>query len=103
MPIKRPKLIYDNGDCANLTKVFEWNDRKFKVRCKHKNGTPLGFNSNCALYVMTSEGVWKEIADNHDLNVEWSNLHHSDTNDPRKGIENNRAVAAFIEFIKKVY
>ena len=103
MATKKPKLIYNNGNRANLTEVYEWNGRKFRIRCKHVNGTPLGFNSNCALYVMTSEGVWKEIADNHDLNVEWSNLHHSDTNDPRKGIENNRAVAAFIEFIKKVY
>lgn len=103
MATKKPKLIYNNGNQANLTEVYEWNDRKFRIRCKHDDGTPLGFNSNCALYVMTSEGVWKGIADNHDLNVRWKNFHDSYADDPLKGIENDRAIAAFIEFIKKVY
>jgi hypothetical protein len=103
MPIKAPKLIYNNGSQTNLTKVYEWNGRKFRIRCKHENGTPLGFNSNCALYVMTSDGLWKGIADNHELNVKWENLYYSFTDDPRKGIENNRAVAAFIEYLKEVY
>lgn len=98
------KLLYEGkGSPKQFMRVYEWHDRKFRIRCEHTNGTCLGFNSKCYLAVMSSDGDWEKIEDSRSLGIVWTNCDVYNADDPRIAKVNKEAEKAFLEYIKSVY
>lgn len=90
-------------DCPkNYTEIFSYNGRKFRLHIEHSNGDPLGFNSNCALYVMVPDGTFKSVIDNRDAGIKYSNACYNNKLDEVRLI-NDGIVKSFKEFVAKVY
>ena len=95
------KTLWESKDSRMYTIIFAYGGRKFRVYCEHTDGIPLGFNYNCCLAIMTSEGTFSNIIDNIQVGVEWERQCY---NNKEKEKENNdRALKAFQEFVEKVY
>ena len=76
--------------------VFEHNGHKFSIHIWLDNGICTGFNSDCCLSVMTADGDFKHIADNHMLGFTYRDLRTAD--DIRE-----LSVSKFKEFVENVY
>lgn len=95
------KTLWESKDSRMYTIIFAYGGRKFRVYCEHTDGIPLGFNYNCCLAIMTSEGTFSNIIDNIQVGVDWERQCY---NNKEKEKENNdRALKAFQEFVEKVY
>lgn len=56
--------LFQNLNPKNRVEIFSFNGKKFRIDLLHRNGTPLGFNSNCCLSIMKDDGTLSHIADN---------------------------------------
>ena len=74
---------------------------KFRIRVNIENGDPLGFNTNCCLMVMTSDGKFEYVVDNRSIGVPYSNDYYSSEEIKENIIK--EAVKGFKKFIKTVY
>jgi hypothetical protein len=97
------KTLWLNDDPKNYSEYIQFNDRKFKIRIHYTNGDCVGFNSDCALSVMTSNGNFAYIIDNREAGIKFKrDLYYS--NNTNEIIESNKnIVKEFKSFIKKVY
>jgi hypothetical protein len=102
------KTLWENPDPRNFTRIVELNSdndgpsRKFRIRICHRNGTPIGFNTNCCLSVMTLDGDWSNILDDIMAGVHWKN-DYLERDNKRLEANNRPAIAAFEKYIKAVY
>lgn len=96
------KTLWKNDNTKNFTEIFKYNNRTFKIHIEHRNGDPIGFNSNCALYIMIENGTFSGIIDSRECGIKYSNLYYSDNTNEIIKI-NTQAINEFKEFVKKVY
>jgi hypothetical protein len=96
------KSLWKNDNPKNFTEIFSFNEKKFKIHVAHHNGDALGFNSNCALYVMLPDGTFSGIIDSRQGGIKYSNLYYSGDLNKIKSVNDN-AVKSFKDFVKKVY
>jgi hypothetical protein len=94
--------IYSVDNPKNFMKVYEYCGHKFRINCTHRNGNPVGFNTNCCVHIMKPDGDWGRLEDNYSLNTKWKNLYYCDDVVKIK-TENDRVLKAFLEYIKRVY
>lgn len=97
------KLLFKNPNSKNYVEIFQYNGKKFKVCVSHRSGSPIGFNSNCSLYIMKDDGSFSGIADNKTIGCKYKNLYVCDDNDIKLIQMNNSCVSAFKDFVKSVY
>ena len=85
--------------------VFEHNGKKFLALVKADNGTPIGFNSDCCLKVMTSDGDWSNVVDNRLIGVRFSrdSVYYGSAGDTPKKALLEEPVLAFKDYVRKVY
>ena len=67
------KVLYEVKTLKNFMRIFEYHDHKFKIKIRHRNGTPLGFNDNCCLMIMTPDGTFKDVVDSRMLECGYMN------------------------------
>ena len=96
------KTLWKNDTPKKFTEIFSFNDKKFKIHVHHHNGNPLGFNSNCALYVMLPDGTFSGVIDSRQCGIDYENMYASDDLSRIK-LVNDNAVKRFKDFVKKVY
>ena len=103
------KSLWENPNPRNFTRIVELafpdNDgpsHKFRIRICHRNGTPIGFNTNGCLAVMTLDGDWSNILDNHMAGAPWKN-DYCESDDKRLEAINRPAIMEFEKYIKAVY
>lgn len=100
------KTLWKNDTPKNFTEIFMFNGWKFKVHIEHTNGTPLGFNTNCALYIMIENGTFAKVTDSEECDIQYTNCYfYGDTSKELCKIAefNKTYVESFKDFIKKVY
>jgi hypothetical protein len=97
------KTLFQNTNAKNRIEVFSFNQKKFKIEVRHRNGDPCGFNTNCCLAVMRDDGTFSNIADNHTVGVKYKNLYFLNDNDQSLIDVNDNCIKAFKDFVKKVY
>ena len=85
--------------------VFEHNGKKFLALVNADNGSCLGFNSDCCLKVMSSDGDWKNVVDNRLIGVSFdkdSVYYVSGNNNAKKSLL-EAPVKAFKDYVQKIY
>lgn len=92
--------------CENVShyEVIEHNGKKFLIYIHAENGYPLGFNSNCCIRVMTSDGNWANVVDNRQIGYSYNQdgIYYShDALTKRRIID--ECVKEFKNYIKAVY
>lgn len=97
------KKLWENPNPKMYTLIFEYNSRKFKIHIEHTNGTPCGFNYNCALGIMLPDGTFSNILDNIQAGVEWKNEYTEPAGSLRIKMYNDNAIKVFKNFVKRVY
>lgn len=100
------KTLWENDTPKNFTRIFMFNGWKFKVHIEHTNGTPLGFNTNCALSIMIENGTFAKVIDSKECGINYTNCYfYSDTSEDLCRIAelNKKYFESFKNFIKKVY
>lgn len=85
--------------------VFEHNGKKFLALVRADNGTPVGFNSDCCLKVMTSDGDWGNVVDNRLIGLEFNkdSVYYGSSNPNVKKALLEEPVLAFKDYVRKVY
>lgn len=95
------ETISASRDSARMTRFVEHNGRKFRISLLISNGDPIGFNHKCCFSVMTQDGDFKDVADNRELGIRFSNDYHAPV--VYKEEQMKRAAKEFESFIKKLY
>jgi hypothetical protein len=85
--------------------VFEHNGKKFLALVKADNGNVLGFNSDCCLKVMTSDGDWSNVVDNRLIGVRFDkdSVYYGSANPDAKKRLLEEPVKAFKDYVEKIY
>jgi len=83
-------------DRARLTRIFEFNEKKFKLVYDLRNGV-----SDVSVYVMDSHGDFKFVLNKYDIGYEFSVGYVSNPND--KEIDIKKAVKLSEEVVIKIY
>ena len=83
-------------DRARLTKIFEFNEKKFKFIYDLRNGA-----SDASVYVMDSDGEFKFVLNKYDVGHEFSVGYVSNPSD--KEIDIKKAVKLVEEVVIKIY
>ena len=97
------------GDWARHTEFLAYDSAsngshgtyKFKINIKIENGDCCGFNSNCCLSVMNSNGSFDAVTDNRQIGVPYSNNYYGSVEQKEEIIR--KAVEGFKNFIEAVY
>lgn len=95
------KTLWVNDNPKNYTEIFAFNGKKFRMKFEHSNGTPCGFNYKSSLAIMTPDGTFSNLIDNHDVGIIWTNHYVGEST--RCKTENDRVAFAFRKYIKAVY
>ena len=97
------KILWEIKSPKNFTRIFEYHDHKFKIKIRHQNGTPIGFNDNCCLMIMTDDGSFKNLTDNRETECGYHNEYILNEDDRRIKEINDKAIKAFYKFVESVY
>ena len=101
------KVTIGEKACYSSThyEVVEHKGKKFLIFVKADNGSCLGFNSDCCISVMTSDGDWEHVVDNREIGAKFDKdgVYYGSTNEGWKKILLEEPVKAFKEYIQKVY
>lgn len=85
--------------------VFEHNGKKFLALAKADGSSALGFNSDCCLKVMTSDGDWSNVVDNRLIGVCFykDSVYYGSASLGVKKEILEEPVKAFKEYVQKIY
>lgn len=97
------KILWEIKSPKNFTRIFEYHDRKFKIKIRHRNGDPIGFNDNCCLMIMVDDGTFKNVTDSRETECGYRNEYVCDENDYCIKEVNDKAIKAFYKYIESVY
>jgi hypothetical protein len=97
------KTLWLNDDPRNYSEYVQFNDRKFKIRIRYTNSTCIGFNADCALSIMTSNGSFTSIIDDRQAGIKFDQMLCYSTNINELIEANKNIIKEFKNFIKKVY
>ena len=99
------KTLFENIETrtkeGRYVKFVEHNGRKFKIYVAIYNGDCIGFNSKCCLSVMSADGDFKEVVDNRQIGVYYSNDYCVSESLMIERMK--RSASEFESFIKKLY
>lgn len=99
------KTLFENIEIfsheGRMVKFVEHNGRKFKIYVAISNGDCVGFNHKCCLSVMAADGDFKEVVDNRQIGVYYSNDYLIPG--PVMIERMKKSVSGFESFIKKLY
>ena len=102
---KQINVAVESGRTSTHYEVFEHNGRKFLVIVRAGSGDCLGFNSDCCLKVMTSDGDWSGVVDNRLIGVKFEkdNIYYVRDKVELKKSLLNEPVKAFKDYVQKIY
>lgn len=87
---------FESGRNTKHYEVIEHNGRKFKIYLYIDTSCScVGFNKDCCLSVMTSDGTFVEVVDNWEIGVVIDKYH------PQSAIRT--AVKGFKEYLEAIY
>ena len=98
-------IIGEVGKTSTYYEVVEHNGKKFRIVVKAANGDFVGFNHDCALSVMTSNGDWANVVDNRSIGIKFDkdSVYYGRGSEADKKRVLEKPVAEFKDYIKKVY
>jgi hypothetical protein len=98
-------IIGEVGKTSTYYEVVEHNGKKFRIVVKATNGDFVGFNHDCALSVMTSNGDWANVVDNRSIGIKFDKdaVYYGRGSEADKKRVLEKPAAEFKDYIKKVY
>ena len=102
---KQVNVAVESGRTSTYYEVFEHNGRKFLVIVRAGNGDYPGFNPDCCLKVMTSNGDWSGVVDNRLIGVKFEkdNIYYVRDKVELKKSLLSEPVKAFKDYVEKIY
>ena len=97
--------IGENCQTSAYYEVVEHNGYKFRIIVKATDTTCLGFNHDCVLSVMTTNGDWANVVDNRSIGVKFDKdaVYYGRGSEADRKRVLEKPVADFKDYIKKVY
>lgn len=97
--------IGEVGRTSTYYEVVEHNGHKFRIIVKATDSSYLGFNHDCELSVMTTNGDWSCVVDNRSIGIKFDKdaVYYGRGSEADRKRVLEKPVADFKDYIKKVY